>query len=83
MRRVHLRGHVNILKRLLIHIGAFNLGLLMRDRWGVGTPRSLQGSAIALLYNLWLLARLPQMASKAVSTVRHPRSHSVINHAAC
>jgi transposase len=83
MRRVHLRGHINILKRLLIHIGAFNLGLLMRDRWGVGTPRSLQGSAIALLYNLWLLARLPQMASKAVSTVRHPRSHSVINHVAC
>ena len=25
MRRVHLRGHTNILKRLLIHIGGFNL----------------------------------------------------------
>ena len=30
MRRVHLRGHTNIQKRLLIHIGGFNLGLLMR-----------------------------------------------------
>ena len=30
MRRVHLRGHTNILKRLLIHTGGFNLGLLMR-----------------------------------------------------
>ena len=30
MRRVHLRGHANIRKRLLIHAGGFNLGLLMR-----------------------------------------------------
>ena len=30
MRRVHLRGHNNILKRLLIHVCALNLGLLMR-----------------------------------------------------
>ena len=43
MRRVHLRGHNNILKRLLIHVGALNLGLLMRTIWGVGTPRGLQG----------------------------------------
>jgi len=26
MRRTRLRGHSNILKRLLIHAGAFNLG---------------------------------------------------------
>jgi hypothetical protein len=32
MQRVHLRGHDNILKRLLIHVGALNLGLLMRAR---------------------------------------------------
>jgi hypothetical protein len=83
MRRVHLRGHDNILKRLLIHTGAFNLGLLMRELCGAGTPRSLQGHAIALLYSLWWLLRLPQMASKAVWTLRHPRLHSVINRAAC
>jgi transposase len=41
MRRVHLRGHTNILKRLLIHTGGFNLGLLMRRLIGVGTPRGL------------------------------------------
>ena len=29
MRRTHLRGHQNILKRLLIHAGGFNLGLLI------------------------------------------------------
>src|SRR5712691_11025607 len=35
MRRTHLRGHTNILKRLLIHAGGFNLGLLMRACFGV------------------------------------------------
>ena len=47
MRRVHLRGHPNILKRLLVHVCGFNLGLLMRQLTGVGTPRSLQGRAAA------------------------------------
>lgn len=47
MRRTHLRGHENILKRLLIHVAGFNLGLLMRRLCGVGTPRSLQdGGAV-------------------------------------
>ncbi len=43
LRRTHLRGHQNILKRLLVHAGAFNLGLLMRQAFGRGTPRGLQG----------------------------------------
>jgi len=43
MRRTHLRGHANILKRLLVHAGAFNLGLLMRTAFGHGTPRGRQG----------------------------------------
>lgn len=45
MRRVHIRGHGNILKRLLIHVCALNLGLLMRAMCGVGTPRGLQGAS--------------------------------------
>ena len=56
MRRTHLRGHVNILKRLLIHAGGCNLGLLMRTRFGVGTPRGLQGrrpAALTALAALW------------------------------
>jgi transposase len=57
MRRVHLRGHANILKRLLIHSGAFNLGLLMRQLIGVGTPRGLQVRAIAILGALLALIR--------------------------
>ncbi len=47
MRRVHLRGHPNMLKRLLMHVCGFNLGLLLRQLTGVGTPRSLQGRAAA------------------------------------
>ena len=42
MRRVHLRGRENILKRLVVHSGAANLGLLMRKLFGKGTPRALQ-----------------------------------------
>jgi transposase len=52
MRRTHLRRHDNILKRLLIHAGGFNLGLLMRWCFGVRKPRRLQGrvaAAIAVL----------------------------------
>jgi transposase len=55
MRRTHLRGHTNILKRLLIHTGGFNLGLVMRQLIGVGTPRGLQGRLAAALALLWLL----------------------------
>jgi transposase len=42
MRRVHLRGRENILKRLVVHSGAANLGLLMRTLFGKGTPRGWQ-----------------------------------------
>ena len=56
MRRTHLRGHDNILKRLLIHGGGFNLGLVMRQCCGIGTPRRLQGrlrATLTMLLALW------------------------------
>jgi transposase len=49
MRRTHLRGHANVLRRLFVHIGGFNLGLLMPTLVGVGTPRGLQGRLAALM----------------------------------
>lgn len=55
MRRTYLRGHTNILKRLLVHSGAFNLGLVLRKLLGTGTPRGLQGCAA---YIRTLLLRL-------------------------
>ena len=42
MRRIHLRGHENIFKRLVTHVAGHNLGLLMRQICGAGTPRGLQ-----------------------------------------
>ena len=60
MRRTHLRGHGNILKRLLVHVAACNLGLWMRTLTGIGTPRGLQGrlaTALAIWFTLWVLLR--------------------------
>ena len=45
MRRTHLRMHDNILKRVLVHVAAFNLGIVMRSLFNVGKPRVLQGRA--------------------------------------
>jgi transposase len=56
MRRTHLRGRDNILKRVLVHVSALNLGLLMRATVGVGTPRSLQGLSKGIIsgFVLWV-----------------------------
>jgi transposase len=59
MRRVHLRRHPNILKRLLVHVAAFNLGLVMRKVLGKGTPRGLQDYGAALF--LAILQRLSEV----------------------
>lgn len=64
MRRVHLRGRENILKRLVVHSGAANLGLLMRKLFGRGTPRGLAGALSAIISAAQAPTRLwcaPQM----------------------
>lgn len=80
MRRTHLRGHDNILKRLVIHGSGFNLGLVMRQRVGVGTPRGLHG------HRRWtprLIAHLSRLVTVLVAMLG-PRSrdhgHSWIFH---
>src|SRR6202049_4639669 len=57
MRRTHLRGQQNILKRLLIHVGAFNLSLIFRTLWGAGTPRELRNRQSRLIFALSFLFR--------------------------
>jgi len=47
LRRAHVRGHDEILKRMLVHAAALNLSLIMRSRCGYGTPRGLQGLTTA------------------------------------
>jgi transposase len=56
MRRVHLRGRENILKRLVIHGAAFNLSLVMRKVLGAGKPRefqSLKAQLFIALRRVW------------------------------
>jgi transposase len=81
MRRTHLRGHANILKRLLIHAGGFNLGLVMRHLIGLGTPRGLQGQLAAVLalvaalstriVELWHGGTLPSVDHSSAFTPDH------------
>jgi transposase len=56
MRRLHLRGRDNIAKRVLLHAAAFNVGLMMRLKYGLRKPRSLGAAACALFLRLvdWL-----------------------------
>ena len=52
MRRVWVRGHENVRKRVLIQAAACNIGLLLRRQTGIGTPRSLQGRAVSAIWRL-------------------------------
>ena len=52
LRRVWVRGHENVRKRVLIQAAGCNLGLLLRRLTGVGTPRSLQGRTLSAICGL-------------------------------
>jgi transposase len=80
MRRTHLRGHTNILKRLLIHAGGFNLGLLLRALLGAGTPRGFQdrgGRAVAAVLDLIHIVR-ELLTAKVVTRWSIPPSRPLI-----
>src|SRR5450756_2233824 len=81
LRRCHLRGRDNILKRQLIHVGAFNLSLVLRKLLGAGTPRELKnrvGQVFSRLLCFLLclgkaVSRIP-MHSPAAGPRREPSS---------
>ena len=59
MRRTHLRGRENILKRQLIHVCAFNLSLIFRLSLGAGTPREWRNRQASLVSAfMWLQVAL-------------------------
>lgn len=63
MRRTHLRGRENILKRQLIHVCAFNLSLIFRLSLGAGTPRELRNRRAGLISAfMWLQTALMTLA---------------------
>ena len=55
MRRCHLRGRDNILKRQLVHVGAFNLSLILRQLLGAGTPREWRNRGGTRILQVFLL----------------------------
>ena len=61
---MHLRHHDNIIKRLLIYAGAFNLSLILRKLLGGGTPRGFQDSPNVLLLVMQMLMRLLTVVTK-------------------
>lgn len=73
MRRTHLRGHPNILKRLLLHVGAFNLSLVLRKKLGAGTPRGLAALKKRLAGGSATVPRGLRSRSDALSRVTAPR----------
>ena len=76
MRRVWVRGHENVRKRVLIQAAACNIGLLLRHQTGVGTPRSLQiGSLIPGTRRVPLVTGA---ASAPRSTVESSRSRAAL-----
>lgn len=80
MRRVHLRGRANILKRYQVHVAAFNLSIVLRSFIGLGTPRGFQGRKTLLAHALSsllssmrdlirsLFAQFPFLSPEALST---------------
>ena len=74
MRRTHLRGHTNILKRVLIHVAGFNLGLVMRKLLGAGKPRALAGLASRIIVRVLGLMQVLRGRILALSTRWRPAS---------
>jgi transposase len=66
MRRVHLRGGENIWKRLLIQVAGCNLGLVMRQLFGHGTPRALWAARVLPQALQWVLSHLHRLSRRAL-----------------
>src|SRR3954466_9363465 len=65
LRRTWLRGAGNVEKRYLIQVAAYNLGLVIRHRFGAGTPRQA-----AVLF--WLVSDECHGRSIAIWTILAP-----------
>ena len=81
MRRCHLRGRENILKRQLIHVGGFNLSLIFRKLLGAGTPRELKNRATRAFLRLLQFWQLLMGLGTVVSPFRRRTSVEVARRA--
>ena len=71
MRRAHLRGRANLQKRYLIHVAAFNLGLVIRLLLRAGTPKELAARGGVLL---WLILPKPGVVVLVFLPARPPQA---------
>jgi transposase len=62
LRRTWLCGAGNVEKRYTIQVAAYNLGLVIRHRFGVGTPR--QATAL-----FWFVIREPWLGRSAIGAI--------------
>jgi transposase len=74
MRRTHLRKHGNILKRLLVHVAGFNLGIVMRTLIGKGTPRECAELKMALQAAFSCFVSIILGCCKPMRSARRPHS---------
>jgi len=74
MRRTHLRDHRNILKRLLIHVGAFNLSLIFRSLLGSGTPREYKNRQSIAAFCAFATVRSLLSAQDSLKSFSFPAS---------
>src|SRR4051794_2637331 len=79
MRRLHLRGRDNILKRLLIHAAAFNISLILRKQLGRGKPRQFQrlSREFFAFYFLILAAFSRDMADSETASAALPSKPTI------
>jgi len=81
MRRTHLRGHSNILKRLFVHVGGFNLSLVLRKALGAGTPREIKRRlrvSFSLVLRIWRFIGVRYVNFRAHSAISdYAASHNV------
>jgi transposase len=69
MRRLYLRGRDNVAKRVLIHAAAFNIGLMMRVKYGLPKPRSGSATAGAVRAPISALARGLRRLGEVLGTI--------------
>ena len=82
LRRVYLRGRENVYKRVLIHLGGFNLSLVMRQWSGKGTPRGWQGysaEAVVAGLHLWMAALAQAEESVALPSLKTPEYPALVH----
>jgi transposase len=72
MRRLYLRGRENVLKRQLIHVGAFNLSLIFRQKLGAGTPRELRNRQSQVVFVVLTFGISLTLVSRASQDTRRP-----------